>query len=518
MRKLIPFVRYLVNSPRRIRRFCDVLESDFQDYLCLVKAGKKGVKIKPSTLTHVLQVLNMLYDFRQSLPDSLPFRPTGNKSACQVAGLRRADMRNSRTKPLTDADFASLVTAALKVLDSAPTLLGAIASFQEFAAVRLSNLVTWGAVNRRQKCYFAQRNDFDSTKTILAGFRELQAACFIVIAASTGMRISEILSIKTGDLKVEKGDAMTGEVFYWIGATLFKTQMRYGGSPRRWMCGEFAAKAVGILEELLLTIPAPFRPTHLFFCPRPYTSVLQVRCRKKPMPLGISTAHMILNTFGKRCGLRTRLAAHRFRRTFARNIIRWTSTSLVALKSHFHHWSLYMTDWYVGLDPDLIEDLEAERLTLSLETAEKMLTQPVGGVGGHIFSQQLARKLADGSLPPTFTGTAGAQYRRTLIEQLHASGMIVSPCGPFNYCVFKRDVAHCTEGERALIHRCDPTGCPNSFILPEHLPHYQRRLAELLETYQKLSEEEQQGPKGLFYAKLIDKTERAIAPLLKENA
>ena len=60
--------------------------------------------------------------------------------------------------------------------------------------------------------------------------------------------------------------------------------------------------------------------------------------------------------FTKELGLQTgRIHPHRFRRSFARNIVRWTETPIPALQRHFKHWSLLMTDYYIGTDPQLME-------------------------------------------------------------------------------------------------------------------------------------------------------------------
>ena len=44
---------------------------------------------------------------------------------------------------------------------------------------------------------------------------------------------------------------------------------------------------------------------------------------------------------------------HMFRRTFARYVARYDTTNLLALKEHFKHISLSMTDYYVGNDLEL---------------------------------------------------------------------------------------------------------------------------------------------------------------------
>ena len=65
---------------------------------------------------------------------------------------------------------------------------------------------------------------------------------------------------------------------------------------------------------------------------------------------------------------------HMFHRTFARHVVRYDTTNLLALKEHFKHISLSMTDYYVGSDLEL--------WTLMMEEEEKLLlrvsTRPCG--------------------------------------------------------------------------------------------------------------------------------------------
>lgn len=201
---------------------------------------------------------------------------------------------------------------------------------------------------------------------------------------------------------------------------------------------------------------------------------------------------------------------HQLRRSFARNIIRYSTTPILALKDHLKHWSLYMTDWYIGMDANLIEDLEAERLLLSVESMEKICTQTVGGNGGRRWTYELNRRIAEGRLPRTFRGKAGAEFRRKMIDSLHDSGSVVFPCGEFTSCVFQMDRALCTEGERPITNRCNPFDCANSYILPEHAPYYREKLTTLTLLFEKLNEAEKGGPVGSFYLLEMVKVRRVL--------
>jgi hypothetical protein len=56
-----------------------------------------------------------------------------------------------------------------------------------------------------------------------------------------------------------------------------------------------------------------------------------------------------------------RFSCHQFRKTFARFVAVGDKTGLLALKQHFKHVSIAMTDRYVGRDLELLELVDAEK-------------------------------------------------------------------------------------------------------------------------------------------------------------
>jgi hypothetical protein len=99
-----------------------------------------------------------------------------------------------------------------------------------------------------------------------------------------------------------------------------------------------------------------------------------------------------------------------------------------------------------------------------------------------------------------------------MIEDLHSSGMWVTPCSAFAYCVFEKDRALCTQGDRPMVNRCLPFECSNSFILPEHVPALRLQWAELERVYGTLSLQERGAPVGSFYRQQMHKIQEALKP------
>jgi len=179
------------------------------------------------------------------------------------------------------------------------------------------------------------------------------------------------------------------------------------------------------------------------------------------------------------------LHPHMFRRTFARHVVRHDTTNLLALKEHFKHVSLSMTDYYVGNDLELWALMVEEEEKLLFESFDKALqADRMAGPGGVRLKRKIDEAITDGRLPREFRGEAGAHLRKDMIRNLVESGQRVYPCAASNYCWFRPESALCTQGTQPLLKRCNPGACTNSIIMPEHRPHWekvQRDCEELME-------------------------------------
>jgi hypothetical protein len=65
------------------------------------------------------------------------------------------------------------------------------------------------------------------------------------------------------------------------------------------------------------------------------------------------------------------------------------------------------------------------------------------------------------------------------------------------------------------VNRCHPMECANSFILIEHVPFYQRKLASLEAAYANLSEDAKRSPAGLLYSEEIRKIHQTLESFTK---
>lgn len=517
IRNWIRFLRFLAQLPNPIFNFNDVTEHTLNKYIDFMKAkpGRdRKATVTNSTVAFNISCLNLLYDYRMYLVDSLPFRPSGFDSPNSIAGFTHSEALMNRTEAIPDDELKIIIEWCLEYVSSkSHTLLNHLEMIVKYAQNLTNQSVEIKASPRRFDKYWKNVPDIDDTFQFIRALINLRAACFIIIGFSTGMRVSEILSMKKGAIRKEK--TSNHDVFYWIDSTLYKGQTRFKGTLRSWMAGKIASNAVEILEKFGSYFSTEEKP-YLFIPiipPGPTASTIEFKKRKIGV-ISRSTLKTSLNEVCKINGLKTNLTPHRLRRSFARNIIRWTSTSIFALKDHLKHWSLYMTDWYIGLDPELIEDLEAERIILSSEIIEKICTENIGGLGGRKFMLELEKRIKNGTLPREFRGKAGNEYRLNMIQSIHDSGLIAFPCTHMNFCVFQKDSAQCTKGAFPIVNKCKPFECGNSFILNEHIHEVQKKLTETLSTFERLTESEKQSPLGKFLNTEIIKIQKSLLPLL----
>jgi integrase len=345
--------------------------------------------------------------------------------------------------------------------------------------------------------------------------RLVQVACFVIIATSTGMRQSELLTLKPGCLVERK---VRGKRLYWLKSILSKTSPSRAGEPSSWLCGELAANAIGILEQLHAVMPSiehtSFRshiplPDSLF---RTYTwnSVVFVA---RPM-VGWGRLRSALHAFAKELGLTIgRIHPHRFRRSFARNIVRWTETPVAALQRHFKHWSMLMTDYYIGTDPQLMEMFFEAQMEASKDRLRQILSGECGGPGG-LFLQKRLAKMADlGELPKNFLGVKSDKSIEAVVKEASRDGILAYKCADFTTCLYVPGTAKCGE-DGPKEHDCHPTECLNSHILIEDVPFYLRNITQNERVFDELPPSEQAGPFGIFVSKRIRNDVVAIQPLV----
>jgi hypothetical protein len=115
-------------------------------------------------------------------------------------------------------------------------------------------------------------------------------------------------------------------------------------------------------------------------------------------------------------------------------------TGLLALKQHFKHVSITMTDRYVGRDLELL-DLVASEKQQQLGHA---LDELIGAdrLAGKLGEQIIARN-------ERFRGRVGEEVRREYVRMvLEETDLVILP-HEYGYCIYRAEVARCGASGRA---------------------------------------------------------------------
>lgn len=482
--RLRHFIRFLVGRKYPILRFKDVTRHVVEEYLkFLEQPKKKGRARGKHGRYHYYNMLRWLYLYRLKISDPLQFDPFDGELPSAVLGITRVSSQ-ADTEYIPDAVLSKLLTSALEYVYSYSSVLIEAAAIVErirrehnglhkstvrhHLIRRLPDAISHLDVNDNRSFGLGVLN----ARTIAEHVIRLRTACFIVIAFVTGMRLSEILALEVGCVEVEKTE--DGE-FIWLRSTLYKTVGDGRGVSTRWLCGPAAARAVTVLEQLTAEYRRRIGSPRLFL---PVTrwgahALSGKGLAAKAMAEKLLSYVQWLDLRDEKGNL-FHLHPHMFRRTFARYVVRTDTTNLLALKAHFKHVSLAMTDYYVGVDEELQDLLNDEANRLSFESFDRALrSDRLGGPRGKELVRQVDAAISDGRLPAEFRGEAGAHLRREMVADWITAGQQIYPGGAGNDCWFRAGLALCTQGDQPVVEICNAPACPNSVITPEHDSHWQ---------------------------------------------
>ena len=302
-------------------------------------------------------------------------------------------------------------------------------------------------------------------------------AAFVVISYFVGMRAGEILGLQAGCLQPRSPANPTDppDSFY-IRGKIFKTSRSPAGDPHRWAVPRCVARAITVVErlseplrmhtgrpDLWLATSVKGLRTPVSSCTQLTTSAMNTRLNEKFAPFIDLPLYQ---------GKPWHLSTHQGRKTFAAFVGRRDHTGLEALRSHFGHKSIAMTDSaYVGNDPSLAElvdehiEEESQAALVDLLTASE-----IAGPAG----QRIARNLQ-------FRGRTAdpdvIDFAKFLREDLQ---LTLGPCD-WGYCLFRRLTSACHGGDSGPnpVFRNQNTcaSCHNFAVTRRHLPVWEDRLA-----------------------------------------
>ena len=477
-RSLKRFIAHLVGYSNPVLRFKDVLPHHCDDYLLKLSSSDAS----RATRYGQVQILHMLFRYRGAMQDGLVVDPLNGDSVVRIVG-KNADSLGRKTEIIPEDVLGPLVRASLQYVDQFSGYL--LDCADELERIRTSTtpdqfpyLATRHLRRHAVTSYPLGGTSLEmgvrSLRQLSTELCHLQTACFVVIAFATGMRLSELLSLQEGCCQVVAEPGKPDLI--WLHGRVFKMQGMPDGREAKWLGGPLCGRGVRVLERLGKATRQRGGVSHLWM---PVPSVHGRHPTRDP--LSQPSILRRLSDYVAMLGLKDsdgeafHLHPHMFRRTFARYVVRYDTTNLLALKEHFKHISLNMTDHYVGDDLELWMMLEEETERISFESFDKALrADQLAGPGGVRLRKKVDQAISEGRLEKGFRGEAGEHLRRKMIIELVEAGQRVYPCAASNYCWFHDGTALCTGGDRPVLQRCNPGACPNSVITLEHKPHWER--------------------------------------------
>lgn len=307
--------------------------------------------------------------------------------------------------------------------------------------------------------------------------RMLEAACFIVVAGFSGMRISELSSLEIDCLGTVHGS--DNRVRLILHGKLIKTAVA-PYEREAWVVGfDTSSNPVRLAVDIMTKLAALEREHHdirALFVSNAYCLVdtdpkATTKLDRTPRAMAHSSMTYRLNEFLSFTGLDAswHLTPHQFRKTFARFVARNHRMALLALKRQFKHASEAMTSGYHGNDIQLLELIADERRIEAREALEEILGSTF--LGGKL-GEQITRH------NQVFRGKVGEKARGDYADMILRNGDVPLIWTSIGMCFAFRDTARCDmDASRQGISGCLP--CPNFVIALRHLPAWEERVKHL---------------------------------------
>lgn len=298
--------------------------------------------------------------------------------------------------------------------------------------------------------------------------------CGILIQSQTGLRISEVLSIKSGCLHQPDGEAAYFEVY------ISKTTK---GEPilHHIPANELVITAIQELEESTAELRKESGYSELFL----------TRNQGINVPKTINWSKNRLRTFIRRCDIRGadgelyHLTSHQFRATFVKQLV-MKNIPIAYVMKQFAHVSVEMTCHYLTLQEHEIKQIYSRLILSPKSTIAGLGAEKIRTVTDHLFRGKTEQDID------------------TLINSLSAS-MSFNPL-PGGVCLYDYRRGNCAEGNGCFFYNC-----PNFVTEASFLPVLKKELD--------LMEKEMQRTKELGYDRqwqIQHSRYRSLLPLVME--
>lgn len=447
-----------------------VSESLCMQYVSCLKnsSSRVGKKFSKSYLCKRFSSVHTLYLLTQVTATPMA-HPWPESSATELSGADRAHWAQSKTLPIPDNKLAEIFRAAVSRIERADETL------------TLAEMVSsWQA----QYSYSGTVN----AKLSAAGYKEgvlglkvekslLLDACCIVILLTSGIRVSELMSLKVGNHYIRYGE--DGNKFYWMSGISTKTKE----GKVDWLVTKLTHDALDVAGRVTAEIRAELNGKYnLAKSADDLIEMHDFEDHLDSLFLGMgghahkfqtSAAHTIrsrLKRFMLAHNIDWEVAPHQFRRTFARYVARSQLGDIRYLRDHFKHWTLDMTAIY---SEDQVRDRELFNDIYLAMRHEKMLVLESVFEEGAVVSGGLAETIR------IFRSSDEAirtyKSRREMVE--FVSEIVHLRSTGIAWCT--ADSTGCSGGGVLDKTRCGD--CSRSLIDESRLPHWVGIYVQMLE-------------------------------------
>jgi integrase len=490
------FARWLLR--RGIVRFSEVTEAllnEFRDHLMADRTWEIGDRKRGRNTLHVALILRSvqrLWEYREALSDTLPVYPWHGANPRVVVGYQKHRSEENRTPVIPDDIMSALGKHSLRyveyfskdIIGLRTTLEGARAErlamghdarrtqsevdgwiFRKF--VRRVCLSTDPETGSPWRVPWSRYSDFRHEE------RMLIAACFIVVAWLSGMRVSEILAIR--DKSVVTEPSSDGHSLLRVYSRLFKGVPEPTGRVESWTIVPPVARALETiaaatayqrrsLNDVVFrnTTGTPLKTVSINEYINLFRDHLSALFPLAPVPLGKDGQPWCFNT-------------RQFRRTLARHIAR-QPFGVVAGMLQYKHIHIATFEGYAGADSlhTWKKLLEQERL---LANADFLAEVAHDVAEGHVSGPKGEQMLRE------FRGAAGDRRGDDIVYYLRHKAKCFYP-GVLNYCFFEPETAMCLSEVKTdtkttpVLSFCHPDRCANSCVSSKHKPAWEAAIVD----------------------------------------
>lgn len=391
---LKPLLRWMIGAG--IQSFAD-LAGNTLNYVPKARVSGNGGSVNNRLVASRLHVVQELFHQRHKIDDALAVHPWPHETATSLAGKLWG---LPKTKFIPDAIATRIAYSALDyVQNQAPSILAALEGARA-AAQKKADTVGGAYAPKQARTAAARKAGFAGTNSLTQESTRLRTACYIVIDLFSGIRDSEMLSIKLNCIEYGKSRDGSTDVL-WLHGTIYKTGMQ----PKRWLVPPVVQEAVDVLTRLSAPLRELLRQEESELKARIDLAIAKeraqlvkrfdtVRKHKDNLflcmdgstiftPAGASI-NVELKRFCAHLGifgedqLPYPLHTHQFRRTYARFVARAELGDLLTLRDHFGHWSIDMTVGYCEGGADEYE-ADTELLEMIAEAKMERQSEILGG-------------------------------------------------------------------------------------------------------------------------------------------